>query len=64
MFPNGRPDKCYGLALSDAINLGPYQAGVMQGLIKELKLTGGSSGTMYEVVTGVSLGALNAHILS
>lgn len=24
MFPEGRPKKCYGLALSDSINLGPY----------------------------------------
>ena len=29
MFPQGRPSKCYGLALSDSINLGPYQAGVI-----------------------------------
>ena len=64
MFPNGRPQKCYALALSDATNLGPYQAGVIKGLVHELKYTSGSSGTMYEVVSGVALGAINAHILS
>lgn len=57
MFPNGRPDKCYGLALSDSINLGPYQAGVIQGLFHEIN-------PRYEVVSGVSLGAINAHIVS
>lgn len=64
MFPNGRPHKCYALALSDATNLGPYQAGVIQGLVHELKYTSGASGTMYEVVSGVALGAINAHIFS
>ena len=64
MFPNGRPHKCYALALSDSTNLGPYQAGVIKGLVHELKYTSGSSGTMYEVVSGVALGAINAHILS
>lgn len=56
MFPDGRPETCYGLALSDSINLGPYQAGVIQGLIHEL-------GPKYEVISGVSLGAINAHII-
>lgn len=64
MFLNGRPHKCYALALSDATNLGPYQAGVIQGLVHELKYTSGASGTMYEVVSGVALGAINAHIFS
>ena len=57
MFPEGRPDKCYGLALSDSINLGPYQAGVIQGLFSEID-------PRYEVISGVSLGAINAHIVS
>ena len=60
MFPNGRPDKCYGLALSDSTNLGPYQAGVIQGLFRDLQAGGGQ----YEVVSGVAMGALNAHIVS
>jgi len=33
------PSKCYGLALSDSYSLGPYQAGVVRGLIKELRAT-------------------------
>ena len=28
--------KCYGLVLSDSHNLGPYQAGVIIGLLNEL----------------------------
>ena len=32
-----RPKYCQGLALSEAHNLGPYQAGVVQGLIHELQ---------------------------
>ena len=29
-----RPDKCYGIALSDASDFGPYQAGALIGLLK------------------------------
>ena len=53
--------KCYGLALSESHNIGPYQAGVIQGLIKELKNTGHVD---YDVISGISLGAFNAIILS
>ena len=56
-----RADKCYGLALSDSHSLGPYQAGVIKGLVHEMRAT--TQGE-YEVVSGVAMGALNAHILS
>ena len=55
------PKKCYGLALSDSHNLGPYQAGVIQELTKEHKKTGQAQ---YQVVSGIALGAINAHIYS
>jgi uncharacterized membrane protein len=29
-----RPDKCYGIALADATDFGPYQAGALIGLLK------------------------------
>ena len=32
-----RPDKCLGLVLSDSNNLGPYQAGVIKGLVYEMR---------------------------
>jgi len=56
-----RPAKCYGLALSDSHNLGPYQAGAIKGLTHAMKATGQGE---YQVVSGVSIGALNAHIFS
>jgi predicted acylesterase/phospholipase RssA len=58
MFPDGRiPKKCLALALSDAVNLGPYQAGVIQGLFHEIS-------PRYQVVTGIAMGAINAHIVA
>jgi len=29
-----RPEQCYGIALSDASDFGPYQAGALIGLLK------------------------------
>ena len=49
-----RPDICYGIALSDASDFGPYQAGALIGLLEHQKIVQES----YQVVTGVSLGAL------
>mmetsp|Transcript_17696 Transcript_17696/g.29925 ORF Transcript_17696/g.29925 Transcript_17696/m.29925 type:complete len:273 (+) Transcript_17696:211-1029(+) len=54
-------NKCYGLALSDSNNLGPYQAGAIMGLLHELNHIGLPS---HQVVSGVSLGALNGYIFS
>ena len=52
---------CNTLALSDSQNLGPYQAGVIKEMVHELKRSGE---TEYTVVSGISVGALNAHIMS
>ena len=57
--PRGR--KCHCLALSDSHNIGPYQAGVIIGLTTDLASTGQVD---YDVISGISLGALNAFIVS
>ena len=58
--PATRPPKCYGMALADAPDMGPYQAGALLGLLKhQAKI-----GEKYQVFTGVSIGALNAYIAS
>ena len=31
--PETRPKKCYGIALADATDFGPYQAGALIGLL-------------------------------
>ena len=56
-----RPRQCLCLVLSDSLNLGPYQAGVIKGIVDKYK---GSGLAEYQVVSGVSLGAINAHIFS
>ena len=56
-----RPEKCLALALSDSLNVGPYQAGVIRELVKKLRASGDSE---YQVISGVSLGAINAHIFA
>ena len=56
-----RPKKCFGLVLSDSHSVGPYQAGVIKGLTHEMRATRDAE---YQVVSGISLGALNAHIFS
>ena len=48
--------KCYGIALADAIDSGPYQAGALIGLLQ--------SGQVYDVITGVSMGAINTYIMA
>lgn len=32
--PDTRPRKCYGIALADSTDFGPYQAGALIGLLK------------------------------
>ena len=48
-------EKCLALALSGGANKGAYEAGVLHGLAHLLNETE----TQYDVVTGVSTGALN-----
>ena len=57
---NDLPDQCYGIALSDASDFGPYQAGALIGLLKHQLVTKEN----YQVITGVALGAINAYILA
>jgi predicted acylesterase/phospholipase RssA len=52
-------DKCYGLALSDATSLGPYQAGAIIGLLEEFTKRGKPS---HSVISGISIGGINAEI--
>ena len=33
--PLTRPPKCFGLALADATDIGPYQAGALIGLLRD-----------------------------
>jgi predicted acylesterase/phospholipase RssA len=49
------------LALSEASNLGPFQAGAVIGLLEELERMKKPS---HNIVSGVTLGALNANIYS
>jgi predicted acylesterase/phospholipase RssA len=53
-------DKCRVLALEGGGDHGAYQAGVLKGLISNLK----SSETRWDVVTGISVGSLNAAALA
>ena len=57
---DGKPDKCYGIALADSTDFGPYQAGALIGLLKHQNRTKEA----YQVITGMALGALNAYIMS
>jgi predicted patatin/cPLA2 family phospholipase len=52
----GPNNKCYILALEGGGDKGAYQAGVIAGLIENLNTTQ----TQYDVVTGISVGAINA----
>ena len=58
--PKTRPAKCYGIALADATDFGPYQAGALIGLLKHQQKTG----ERYAVITGVAVDAINAFIMS
>eukprot|EP00347_Sterkiella_histriomuscorum_P000862 403374237 len=57
---NTNQDKCYGLVLSDAIDLGPHQAGVMSHYIQMMA----QKNLTYNTVSGVGVGALNAYLYS
>ena len=48
--------KCYAIALSGGSNHGAWEAGLMWGLVHY----GRSTDYMWDVVTGVSAGAINA----
>lgn len=58
--PETRPKKCYGLALADSVDFGPYQAGALIELLKHQQ----NCEEKYNVITGVALGAINAYIIS
>ena len=58
--PDNRPKKCYGIALADSTDFGPYQAGALIGLLKHQQRTGET----YAVITGMALGAINAYMMS
>ena len=56
-FTNSGPNnKCYVLALEGGGDKGSYQAGVINGLISNLP----TEKTQYDVLTGISVGSLNA----
>lgn len=57
--PLTKPPKCYGIALSDATYNGPYQAGALIGLLKKQK-----PGQEYQVITGVTMGAINGYLMA
>jgi predicted patatin/cPLA2 family phospholipase len=52
--------RCRAVAFAGGCDKGPYEAGVLLGLVKNLPL--GSA--EYDVVTGISVGAINALVLS
>ena len=58
--PTWKQDRCYGLALSDALELGPYQVGVLSNFLTQMA----SSNLTYDVVSGVGVGGLNAFLYS
>ena len=57
---SGPNNKCYVLALEGGGDRGSYQAGVIKGLIDNLP----TEKSQYDVVTGISVGAINAAGLS
>lgn len=52
--------KCFGLALSDGADYGPYQAGVIRTLVQNIT----RENRTYHTVSGVGLGGINAFIMS
>lgn len=52
--------RCRAIAFSGGCDKGPYEAGVLLGLVKNLPV----GEAYYDVVTGVSVGAINALVLS
>ena len=49
------------MALSEAKSLGPYQVGILKQLVNNL---GPKGETEYQVISGMSVSAINAHILA
>ena len=54
-MPRSSDGKCRALALSGGANYGAYEAGVMWGLVNY----GDSADFAWDVITGVSAGAIN-----
>jgi len=55
----GQADQCLGLVLQGGGDKGAYQAGALRGMVDIL-----GSGAQYDVVSGVSVGAVNAAFIS
>ncbi|CDW79623.1 patatin-like phospholipase family protein [Stylonychia lemnae] len=53
-------DKCYGLVLSDGIDLGPYQAGVLSHYTKAML----EINQTYNFISGVGVGGINAFLFA
>lgn len=52
--------RCRAIAFAGGCDKGPYEAGVLLGLVKSLP----SGAAQYDVVTGISVGAINGLVLS
>ena len=59
-FSQKKPKTCHVLALEGGGDKGAYQGGVIKGLIDNLP----SNKTRYDVVTGISVGSINAAAFS
>ena len=55
-----KQEKCHALVMSGGANRGAYELGVIHGLVNILK----EGETKWDVLTGVSAGALNSLIMS
>ena len=53
-------DKCYTIAFSACSDKGPYEYGVLKGLIENLP----ANETLYDTTTGISMGGMNAALLA
>ncbi len=53
-------EKCRALAFAGSGDKGPYQIGAFQGLLESL----GPDEVKYDIVTGISVGAINALLFS
>ena len=53
-------NKCYTIAFSACSDKGPYELGVLKGLIENLP----ANQTTYDTVTGISMGGMSAALLA
>lgn len=59
-FLDGKKDRCLGLVLKGGANRGSYEAGAISALVRNLP----EGEAQYDVISGVSVGALNAAHIS